>query len=243
LAKEIKPKLILPNSSGGRTGGGAFKTVLFFLVAFVFGVFVGMRADDFNLGQTESIKEKDAQAVSKSERTGRDEKPYIEGNQVVEENSMKKGSPGIEKEMSLKKKQDYIAKGLATDSVVTVKSSDKNDTKEQVAPPSELSEESKSSKKNDNSSYKKQSEYTLQISAFKKLERAQKVVDELKQKGYDAYIVPTYNSKEENWNLIRIGKFKTKEEAGNFLSLLKEKEGIAAVVKEFDHNPFKEIKD
>ena len=218
MAKEIKPKLILPNSGGGRAGGGKIQGILLFLVAFVFGVFVGMRVDDSHLGQTEVVNENDAQVVNPTKGTERNEMPYSNENQVVEESSVKEKSPDIEEEMPLEKKQLYGAKGLAADSVATVKGSDKNDMKES-------------------------SEYTIQISAFKKLERAQKVVDELKQKGYDAYMVPTYNSKEENWNLIRIGKFKTKEEARNFVSLLKEKEGIRAVVKEFDYNPFKEVKD
>ncbi|MER3445588.1 MAG: hypothetical protein C4291_01550 [Candidatus Dadabacteria bacterium] len=76
--------------------------------------------------------------------------------------------------------------------------------------------------------------YTIQVAAFKGIERAQRIANELKEKGYDAYIVPTYNSRGGAWNLIRVGKFKTKEEALDFASLFQKKEGMEAIVEELN---------
>ncbi len=74
--------------------------------------------------------------------------------------------------------------------------------------------------------------YTIQVAAFKEMERAQKVANELKEKGYDAYVVSTYNSKGEAWDLKKVGKFKTREEAQDFASLFQRKEGMEAIVEE-----------
>lgn len=76
--------------------------------------------------------------------------------------------------------------------------------------------------------------YTIQVAAFEEMERAQKVANELKEKGYDAYIVSTYNSRGEAWDLIKVGEFKTKEDAQDFASLFQKKEGMEAIVEELN---------
>jgi cell division septation protein DedD len=76
--------------------------------------------------------------------------------------------------------------------------------------------------------------YTLQVAAFAEMERAQKLVNELKEKGYDAYIVSTRNSRGEAWNFIKVGRFKTKEEAQDFADSFQEKETLEAIVEELD---------
>lgn len=77
-------------------------------------------------------------------------------------------------------------------------------------------------------------EYTLQLAAFKGREKAQEFVNELKEKGYYAYFVPVSNSKGETWNLIRVGKFKTRDEAQDFAALFQERERMEVLVKEVD---------
>lgn len=229
MAKELKPKLILAESKGGR-GGSAFRSLLLFLVAFALGVFVGMKVNNTNVNETESVKKKDTQVINS--QTSSDE------NQVTQTRS------SLNKESSINNEENSAIATIPTNALSPANSANDKETNEltSVAKP-ELTEESNKLNKNENGNDNKKSEYTLQIAAFKKIERAQKVVDELKGKGYDAYIVPIYNSREENWNLIKIGKFKTKEEAGNFAALLREKEGMVAIVKEFDYKLFKEFKD
>jgi cell division septation protein DedD len=80
----------------------------------------------------------------------------------------------------------------------------------------------------------KADKYTVQAAAFHEMERAQRVANELKEKGYDVYLVSTYNSRGEAWNFIKVGKFKTKEEAQDFASLFQKKESMKAIVEELN---------
>jgi cell division septation protein DedD len=230
MVKELKPKLILAESKGGRGGGGAFRSLLLFLVAFALGVFVGMKVNNINVNETESVKKKDTQVIN----------PQTS----FDENQVAKARSDLTEEGPIHNEENSDIATMPTNALNPTNSANDEETKEltRVAKP-ELTEEGNQLNKNENGNDNKKSEYTVQIAAFKKIERAQKVVDELKEKGYDAYIAPIYNSREENWNLIRIGKFKTNEEAGNFAALLREKEGMVALVKEFDYNLFKEFKD
>ena len=82
----------------------------------------------------------------------------------------------------------------------------------------------------------KVTEFTLQLAAFKGAEKAQELVDGLKKKGYYAYVIPVRNSKGETWHLIRMGKFKTEEEAQGFAALFREREKMDAFVKEVDQD-------
>ncbi|MGH7801452.1 MAG: SPOR domain-containing protein [Thermodesulfobacteriota bacterium] len=75
-------------------------------------------------------------------------------------------------------------------------------------------------------------EYTIQVAAFEGMEKAQRVVNELKEKDYDAYIVSVSNSRGEAWNLIKVGKFETREEAQTAANLLQQKEASEAVIEE-----------
>lgn len=79
-------------------------------------------------------------------------------------------------------------------------------------------------------------EFTLQLAAFRGTEKAQELADELKEKGYYAYVIPVRNSKGETWHLIRMGKFRTREEAQDFAALFQEKEKMDAFVKEIDQD-------
>src|SRR3990172_6778725 len=74
--------------------------------------------------------------------------------------------------------------------------------------------------------------YTVQVSAFESMKKAQRVVSELKVKGYDAYLVPTSNSLGETWNLIKVCKFETQEEAQTAANILQEKEMLEAIIEE-----------
>src|SRR5574341_1481464 len=74
--------------------------------------------------------------------------------------------------------------------------------------------------------------YTIQVAAFVEMGKAQRVVNKLKEKGYDAYIVSVSNSKGETWNLIKVGKFETRQEAQTVAKLLQQKEASEAVIEE-----------
>ncbi len=75
--------------------------------------------------------------------------------------------------------------------------------------------------------------YTIQVAAFEGMEKAQRVVSELKEKDYDAYIVSVSNSRGEAWNLIKVGKFETREQAQTAANnLLQQKQASEAVIEE-----------
>jgi cell division septation protein DedD len=176
---ELKPKLILtkPNRSGTRR----FRSLLTILIAFILGVFIGMKIKGTNI---HFVENKEAN-ISNSETA-------VQGNEK---------KPAKEYEPS-----------------ITISA-----TKLLESP-----EESKSL----NQPNVEINKYTIQVAAFEEIERAQRVANELKEKGYNAYIVPIYNSRGEAWNLIKVGKFKTKEEARDFASLFQKKENMEAIVEE-----------
>jgi cell division septation protein DedD len=75
--------------------------------------------------------------------------------------------------------------------------------------------------------------YTIQIGAFQNEEIAKKIVDELKSKGYDAFIKTVEISGKGTWHRVRIGTFKTREEAMLYGDKLKSLEPTikSAVIK------------
>jgi cell division septation protein DedD len=73
--------------------------------------------------------------------------------------------------------------------------------------------------------------FTVQIGAFKELERANKALNELNIKGYEPYILPYVNSLGTNWYLVRIGKFNTREEAREYATSFQRTEGMEAIVE------------
>lgn len=235
MAKELKPKLILAEPKGRK---GAFRSLLLLSVAFVLGVFVGMKVDDLNVNDTEFVDKKGSQVIGSQPSSEIDKKPDPEKKRVIDESQTAEVSPGLNEENAINNKENTAIATVPTNALSPANSANNKDTKDSTSiPKPELNEGSGQASKNEYSNANEGNEYTLQVAAFKKMDRAQKVVDELKGKGYDAYIVPAYNSREENWNLVRIGKFKTKEEAGNFATLFKETEGMAAILKESNDRP------
>ncbi len=74
--------------------------------------------------------------------------------------------------------------------------------------------------------------FTIQVSAFKKADLAQKYTDELRERGYDAYVHPVLNSKGESWHLVKVGRFNSAEEAGDFAAIFQQSESTSAYVEE-----------
>ena len=73
--------------------------------------------------------------------------------------------------------------------------------------------------------------YRLQVAAFENLDDANEAVNRLRDKGYDAYVLTTTNSRGEMWNLIKVGKFETAQEAWNSSTLYQSKEGGDVIVE------------
>jgi len=64
--------------------------------------------------------------------------------------------------------------------------------------------------------------YTLQVAAYLKSEYALKFVDDLKQRGYDAYWIETASGG-KTWYQVRIARFPDPQSARDFGARLKQK--------------------
>ena len=64
--------------------------------------------------------------------------------------------------------------------------------------------------------------FTIQVSSFKEKSKAEKVLDELKTKGYSAYIISHNLGEKGLWYRIYVGRFVQKQEAEELLSKIKQ---------------------
>lgn len=80
------------------------------------------------------------------------------------------------------------------------------------------------------------SSYTLQVGAFSTSEEAEGIADGYLAKGYKAYVVPIENSRGEKWNLVKIGRFNTIEQAWSYSTYFKNREGLDAYVETLEQD-------
>lgn len=240
---KLKPQLIVTGSGKkkGSFASGVGYFVLLILV-FVLGVYVGMRVDssdlhlerdgnkEFSGDKQPSIQnssEKSQEAVAKAERGPVSESklqnsslesksPYYQG---IKENQLEGASSGTrDSEGNVIPSED---KSTLTDaSELNIK----NGNEISLLPPGS---------KEPSGAF--EDSYRLQVAAYADTTTANEVVEELKVKGYAAYIVITTNSRGEVWNLIKIGDFKTAQEAWNFSDVFRSKEGGEAFVESLNH--------
>ena len=72
--------------------------------------------------------------------------------------------------------------------------------------------------------------YTIQVSAFQDQAQADRMVQRLKSKNYDAYVVKATIPGRGVWYRVRIGQYAQREEAERVAAVLKSREGIATYV-------------
>jgi DedD protein len=72
-------------------------------------------------------------------------------------------------------------------------------------------------------------EWTVQVNASPDEGSQQKLVERLKQKGYDAYLVKT-NQNGRDWYRIRVGHFTARGQAQEMLEVLQTKENFKAII-------------
>lgn len=73
--------------------------------------------------------------------------------------------------------------------------------------------------------------YTLQVAAFETDKKAQDVVSDLLNKGYDAYSTISVNARGNKWHLIRIGIFTSYDEAYQYSEKLFKADGIISEIE------------
>jgi tetratricopeptide (TPR) repeat protein len=73
--------------------------------------------------------------------------------------------------------------------------------------------------------------YCVQVGAFQSKENAEALTDRLKDKGYDAQLVPLLSWKEQWWHTVRVGAYGSRQEAQIKAQDLLEKEGIKPIIR------------
>lgn len=219
---KLKPQLIVsgPNKKkGGFVSGVGYFLVL--IIVFMLGVYVGMGVNDpdFNSEQASVVNHDDTSSIQtrlsepdieaiETAQTDRGQDILTESVVVNDNNS------DIEHVEDTKSKPSSFARDEDAENTIVVSSIDDSVDGSGIFFDGSLDGE-----------LDDQDTYRLQVAAFGNIDQANEVVNSLKLRGYDAYIVTTSNSRGEVWNLIKVGKFNTAQEAWNYSTIYQSKEG------------------
>jgi cell division septation protein DedD len=72
--------------------------------------------------------------------------------------------------------------------------------------------------------------FSLQVGAFRKAENSDKVIQDLESRGYQPYVVAQRGSRSRVLHTVRVGRYADREEAQKAPAVLRQRDGIAAVV-------------
>lgn len=248
---EVRPKLILTDSSRRRRGSGG-GSLFMLLIVFAAGVYVGTKLDDVGLwGEKEAAapvaavtetperaSRHAAEAVNASpafsgsvsaSSGGEGTSPYetvtiVEDGRSTEAAQETGAESGLEGETG-----DSAEIGLTSinpESLSTGAGSADEVTilsPDTAAPEGSAPEAAKKPQAGEG--------YTLQVAAFAKPEDARKAVAEYRAKGYGAYTVEIQNSRGEKWTLVKIGRYGSMELAWSQAAAFKKREGKEAYVE------------
>ena len=73
-------------------------------------------------------------------------------------------------------------------------------------------------------------QFNLQVGAFRNKAYAIEAVRKLSKSGYDPFIFEITDSRQRIWHTVRIGRYKTYEEAASALERFKQKEDVEAII-------------
>jgi len=74
--------------------------------------------------------------------------------------------------------------------------------------------------------------FTINVASFRQKVRAERLMGELKNKGYKAFVAEASIPKRGTWYRVSVGRFPSRGEAETFARELKEKEGLDSFVRE-----------
>lgn len=212
--KEIKPRLIFTDRKQRSWAGSAWNLVII-LLTFCVGVYVGIKVSDMDLTvgvQKEADKVQTTVLTDRiAEQKGGEENSIEEGKVSIHQSS----SPLTGQSLSDSYSQQVGSEGVDEGEV------NENDSQEYAKREQELGIDKKEG-------------FTVQIGAFKEIERANRALNELNIKGYQPYILPYVNSLGTNWYLVRIGRFNTREEAREYAISFESTEGMEAIVERIE---------
>lgn len=243
---KLKPQLIITGSNKKKSSfAGGIGYFLLLAIVFVLGVYVGMRLDSSDLDGDMFSRDlqsdvPQAQSVSGESETVTGVAQEEESNAYVQDvfpKSVSETNPDKIEDANLAidpldQTTELVDNTSTPGSLDTSAEAEKN---ESTLTEGDLTETDLSIGDS----------YRLQVAAFGNLDDANELVGELKLRGYDAYIVTTPNSRGEVWNLIKVGNFKTAQEAWDFSTMYQDKEGGEVFVENLSrgrvyHEPLEE---
>ena len=231
---ELKPRLIITNRGRKRRGFGTFLIVL---VIFGLGFYAGSKYGDYVFGTgapLSSIKGADTVATEPSHEASVKDEPSAQDNM----GSQSSAGQGLEDQKSLidagfKEEAHFESPGAigntGLNQGLTLGSG--GASTEEVSYSSDQDPPGEQPKESIEEAPGPANTYTLQVGAFATTEEAKDVADGYIAKGYQAYVVPIENSRGESWNLIKIGKFDTIDQAWSYAAYFKNREGQEAFVE------------
>ncbi len=74
--------------------------------------------------------------------------------------------------------------------------------------------------------------FTVNVGSFKERVQAERLMNELKEKGYKAFVAEATIPQKGTWYRVSVGRFPSRKEAQTFARAVKEKEGIDYFVRE-----------
>ena len=247
--RELKPKLMIANSGRRRRSlGGGFWSFLTFLIVFLVGVYAGTKLDDYYLDGTKAPEvKKESPAVMPSAKYETTTEPVIDKDEIAP-GGISASTDGA----SLLTDEKKISQELtAPESLTSVNINNNVELTEAgitSIDPAQISGETKAvedavpakpentvqdTAKTDKSQPEKPSKrgYTLQVGAYSDKTQAEKVVNNYRSKGFSAYTVQVENAKGEKWNLVKIGKYSSIEQAWSQSAAFKRSVGKDAYVE------------
>lgn len=212
--KELKPRLIFTDRKQ-RSWTGPVWYIVIILLTFCAGVYVGIKVGDMDLGvgvqkeahkvQTTVLRDRVAEQRGGEENLIEEEKVSIQPS----------SSPVAAQSVAGTYPQQVGSGGVGEGEV------NENDSQGYAKREQELDIDKKEG-------------FTVQIGAFKEIERANRALNELNIRGYEPYILPYVNSLGTNWYLVRIGRFNTREEAREYAISFQRTEGMEAIVERIE---------
>lgn len=250
--RELKPKLMMANSGRRRRGpSGGFWSFLTFVIVFLVGVYVGTKVDDFySDGGAPATVKQTSEPVNNVTSTAKYEtstEPVISGDDSAAGDTAASTSetflspdgksitdelikPAPELSVNVNNKEALSDSGLTSIDPALISGEAK--TGEEAPPGNTMNttpENVSTGEIKPDKTIKKG--YTLQVGAFEDKTRADNAVSEYRSKGFSAYTVQVTNSKGESWNLVKVGKYSSIEQAWSQAALFKRSLGKEAFVE------------
>ena len=223
---KLKPQLIITGPSkkkGGFASGVGYFLVL--AIVFALGVYVGMGVNNSQfaseqlVGMNQEVKSSNPNSATElnQETTETSTQEVVTNNDPAESNTIA-GNNYFDDQLERPTSGVRTDEIEASDNAVVVSSLGRTEANLNNSADG-LDNGSVSDVLIDRDSYR------LQVAAFGSFDQANDVVNDLRRRGYDAYIVTTSNSRGEVWNLVKVGKFNTAQEAWNYSTIFQSQEG------------------